>query len=157
MTKEREEYLVKTFPKIYTNCGENNCYTLFGIECGDGWFRIIYWLSKYIQNRIDQNNHWAEKYPDQTKPMAQVKVIQVKEKFGSLRFYFSGGDEEISATVDFVEYISAFICETTGKNENIGRNSKGWITTHHESLAHEKDFHFVDSEELRALNLNNKN
>jgi len=153
MTEEREEYLVKTFPKIYTNCGENNCYTLFGFECDDGWFRIIYWLSKYIQNHIDQNNLWAEKYPDQTKPIEQVKALQVKEKFGTLRFYFSGGDEKISAAVDFVGYISAFICETTGKNENIGSNSKGWIKTHHQSLAHEKDFRFIDSEELRQLNL----
>ena len=102
MTKEREEYLVKTFPKIYSDCGENNSYSLFGFECDDGWFRTILWLSKYIQNHIDQNNRWAEKYPDQTKPIEQVKALQVKEKFGSLRFYYSGGDEKISAVVDFV-------------------------------------------------------
>ena len=96
----------------------------------------------------------AEKYPDQTKPIEQVKALQVKEKFGSLRFYYSGGDEKISAVVDFVGYISKFICETTGKNENIGYNSKGWTKTHHQSLSDEKDFHFVDSEELRQLNLN---
>ena len=153
MTKEREEYLVKTFPKIYSDCGENNSYSLFGFECDDGWFRTILWLSKYIQNHIDQNNRWAEKYPDQTKPIEQVKALQVIEKFGSLRFYYSGGDEKISAVVDFVGYISKFICETTGKNENIGYNSKGWIKTHHQSLSNEKDFHFIDSEELRELNL----
>ena len=32
MTKEREEYLVKTFPKIYSDCKENSCYSLFGFK-----------------------------------------------------------------------------------------------------------------------------
>ena len=156
MTEEREKYLVENFPLIYKKEeGSNDPYSLFGFECGDGWFRILYWLSKHIQNKIDQNNRWAEKYPDQYKKIEQVKAVQVKEKFGGLRFYYCGGDEQISAVVSFVEEISYSICETTGKFEDVGHNTKGWIKTHHAELSKSKDFKFVDDEELRKLNLGN--
>lgn len=154
MTKEREEYLQKTFPEIYTNCGENHPYTLFGFECDDGWFNILVRLSQYIQNYINSNNSWANKYPEQYKEIPQVKAFQVKEKFRTLRFYYSGGDEHIAAVISFVEYLSGYICETTGKTENVGYNVKGWQKTLHVSLKIKDDFVFVDDKELRELNLN---
>jgi hypothetical protein len=154
MTKEREEYLQKTFPEIYTNCGENHPYTLFGFECDDGWFNILVRLSQYIQNYINSNNSWVNKYPEEYKEIPQVKAFQVKEKFRTLRFYYSGGDEHIAAVISFVEYLSGYICETTGKTENVGYNVKGWQKTHHESLKIKDDFVFVDDKELRELNLN---
>jgi hypothetical protein len=154
MTKEREEYLQKTFPEIYTNCGENHPYTLFGFECDDGWFNILVRLSQYIQNYINSNNSWVNKYPEEYKEIPQVKAFQVKEKFRTLRFYYSGGDEHISTVVSFVEHLSGFTCEVTGKTENVGYNVKGWQKTHHESLKIKDDFVFVDDKELRDLNLN---
>ena len=154
MTKEREEYLQKTFPEIYTNCGENNPYTLFGFECDDGWFNLLVRLSQYIQSYINSNNRLAKKYPENYKEIPQVKALQVKEKFRTLRFYYSGGDEHISAVVSFVEHLSGFTCETTGKTENVGYNVKGWQKTHHESLKIKDDFVFVDDKEFRDLNLN---
>jgi hypothetical protein len=154
MKKEREEYLQKTFPEIYTNCGADNPYTLFGFECDDGWFNLLVRLSQYIQSYINNNNRLANKYPENYKKIPQVKALQVKEKFRTLRFYYCGGDELISAVVSFVEHLSGFTCEATGKTENVGYNSKGWHKTHHVSLKVGDDFNFVDSEELRKLNLN---
>lgn len=151
MKPELENYLKDKYPKLYTNCGEQQPYSLFGFECNDGWFRLLLWLSEYIQNYIDQHNNWAKKYPEQYKPIEQVKVAQVKEKFGTLRYYYSGGDEKISAVVQFAEFLSGNICESTGKTDNVGRNSKGWIKTHHVSLSKPKDFYRVDDEELRKL------
>lgn len=151
MKSDLENYLKKKFPKLYTECGENEPFTLFGFECDDGWFRLLLWLSEYIQNHIDQYNKWAEKYPEQYKSVTQVKVLQVKEKFGTLRYYYRGGNDKISAVVEFAEFISGNICESTGKTDNIGRNSKGWIKTHHIDLAKSKDFHPVDDEELKKL------
>jgi len=151
MKKELEDYLYKNYPKLYTECGEEQPFALFGFECNDGWFRLILWLSTYIQDYIDQHNRWAEKYPDQYKPIPQVKVAQVKEKFGTLRYYYSGGDDKIGAVVQFAEYLSSNICETTGKTDNVGRNTKGWIKTHHKDLSKSKDFIPVDDEELKKI------
>lgn len=152
MNPELDAYLKKKFPKLYTESGDaQNPFTLFGFECNDGWFRIILWLSKYLQSYIDQQNKWAEKYPDQYLPVKQIKVVQVKEKFGTLRFYTDGGNEHTSTVIRFVEYISGFICETTGKTDDVGYNKKGWIKVHHNSLAKGKDFYYIDDVELREI------
>ena len=152
MSPKLDEYLKKKFPKIYGEPEKESCFTMFGFECNDGWFRILLWLSEYVQRYIDSENDWAAKYPDQAKPVEQVKALQVKEKFGTLRFYYSGGDDKIQSVVSFVEFMSGKVCERTGSFEDIGRNAKGWIKTQHVSLSHNgKDFNYVEDEELRNL------
>ena len=127
MTKEREEYLQKTFPGIYTNCGENHPYTLFGFECDDGWFNLLVRLSQYIQSYINSNNRLAKKYPENYKEIPQVKALQVKEKFRTLRFYYSGGDEYISGLTSMAESWAANTCETCGKPGKL--RGGGWLYT----------------------------
>jgi len=57
----------------------------------------------------------------------QVTLDQVKEKFGTLRFYYTGGDDEISGMVRMAESMSAITCEGCGKP---GTQTKGgWIKT----------------------------
>ena len=58
----------------------------------------------------------------------QVTLDQVKEKFGTLRFYYSGGDDEISGMVLMAESMSGVTCEGCG---NIGeRRGGGWVHTY---------------------------
>lgn len=152
MNKNLEKYLIKKFPKLYKDCGENEPFTLFGFECNDGWFRIILWLSRYLQDYIDNQNKWSEKYPDKYLPVKQIKVVQVKEKFATLRFYTTGGNERTEAIISFAEYMSGFICESTGKTDNIGVNKKGWLKTQHiDNTKNPKYYNFVDDEELRDM------
>jgi len=42
------------------------------------------------------------------------KIIQIKEKFGALRFYYEPQSEEIQNTVDQFEQISKTVCEYCG-------------------------------------------
>ena len=152
MNAELQNYLIKKFPKIYTECGENHPFTQFGFECNDGWFRVILWLSRYLQDYIDQQNEWAQKYPDKYLPVKQIKALQVKEKFATLRFYTTGGNERTEAIISFAEYMSGYICESTGRLDNIGVNKKGWYKTQHvDSTKNPKNYTFVDDEELRKL------
>jgi len=151
MKTELESYLKKKFPKLYTDVGEQEPFTLYAFECEDGWFRIILWLSRYLQSYIDQQNKYAIKYPDQYKPVEQIKVVQVKEKFGTLRYYTRGGNEHTNTVITFVEFISGYICETTGKTDEVGYNKTGWIKVHHSGLAKSKDFHYIDDKELREI------
>jgi hypothetical protein len=77
---------------------------------------------------------------------------QVKQKFGTLRFYYEGGDEHTTSIISFVEFISGYICESTGDLEDVGYNHKGVIQTTHTTLKRDiKDFNFVDDEELRNI------
>lgn len=44
-----------------------------------------------------------------------VKIDQVKEKFGELRFYYTGGDKEVAGMVRFAEYLANQTCEVSGE------------------------------------------
>lgn len=57
----------------------------------------------------------------------QVVAVQVKEKYGTLRFYYDGGDEYIRALTNMAESMSARTCEVCGAPGK--RNSFGWIQT----------------------------
>jgi hypothetical protein len=58
----------------------------------------------------------------------QVTLDQVKEKFGTLRFYYSGGDDVIDGMVRMAESMTEVTCEGCG---NLGeRRGGGWIHTY---------------------------
>ena len=91
-----------------------------GFAVGKGWYPILKILCSNIQQHID----WRVK---QGQEIAQVEVEQIKEKFGGLRFYYSGGDDEISGMVRMAEAFAGTLCEECG---GIGiRRGGGWIRT----------------------------
>ena len=57
----------------------------------------------------------------------QVTLDQVKEKFGTLRFYYTGGDDYIGGLVSMAESMSGVTCEECGKPGT--QTSGGWIKT----------------------------
>jgi hypothetical protein len=65
----------------------------------------------------------------------QVVASQVKEKFGTLRFYYSGGDDFVDGVVRMAESMSCVTCEVCGTpGTTTGRS---WIRTTCET--HRKD------------------
>jgi hypothetical protein len=129
MKQELDEYLCKTYPKMMVNRNLHMTETAmcWGFECGDGWFDILRTLMGNIQHRIDWNNSNFEKGYTQYQQIPQVTLDQVKEKFGTLRFYYTGGDDYISGMVTMAESMSAITCETCGKPGTQTRG--GWIKT----------------------------
>jgi len=122
MKKEHDEYLCKTYPKMMVNRDkpmQETCMC-WGFECGDGWFQILNQLMGNIQHHIDWKNRTAEVVP-------QVTLDQVKEKFGTLRFYYTGGDDVIDGMVRMAESMSGITCETCGKPGT--RTGGGWVKT----------------------------
>jgi hypothetical protein len=91
-----------------------------GFAVGAGWYPILEVLCTNIQSHLD----WREK---QGKPVPQVVVEQIKEKFGGLRFYYQGGDDEISGMVRMAEAWADVACEECGAAGK--RRSGGWIRT----------------------------
>lgn len=78
---------------------------------------------------IKQRAEELMRQPLQSVPeeIVQVTLDQVKEKFGTLRFYYTGGDDYISGLVAMAESMSGVICETCG---NPGKQTRGgWIKT----------------------------
>jgi hypothetical protein len=116
-----------TYPKMFAT-------PYGGFAVSAGWWPILEKLCDNIQSHIDSknnlrsrllaNNEYDHTIPDQ---VSQVEVHQIKEKFGGLRFYYSGGDAEISGMVRMAESWAEIACEQCGA---IGqRRSGGWIRT----------------------------
>ena len=122
MKVELDKYLCEVYPKIMVNRNKDMKETCmcWGFECGDGWFPILNQLMGSIQSHIDWKNKDSEVVP-------QVTLDQVKEKFGTLRFYYTGGDDYIRGLVSMAESMSSITCETCGKPGT--RTSGGWIKT----------------------------
>lgn len=66
-------------------------------------------------------------YRDVPEKIPQVVAVQVKEKFGTLRFYYDGGDEYIHGLAAMAEAMSARTCESCGVPAKSTNN--GWIKT----------------------------
>ena len=91
-----------------------------GFAIGKGWWPIIEVLCSNIQQHLD----WANRN-DQVVP--QVVVAQIKEKFGGLRFYYDGGDDQVHGMVRIAEAWANRTCETCGERGK--QRGGGWIRT----------------------------
>ena len=58
----------------------------------------------------------------------EFKVLQIKEKFAGLRFYYSNGNESVRKLVDIAESKSMTICQNCG-SEGRASSHKGWMVT----------------------------
>lgn len=134
MQENLDAQLCNAYPKMFVNrhASEMETCMCWGFACGDGWFNIINQLCSNIQHHIDwsvKNNQWdLERGEEKIRPVVeQVVVQQVKEKFGTLRFYYDGGDAYIHGLVAMAESLTAVTCETCGNPGE--RSGKGWIKT----------------------------
>lgn len=120
MDSDLQKKLYDDYPNLFSNKNKSireSCMA-WGIECGNGWFSII----ESVCNTI----HQYEEFKKDTQ-YHPVKFDQVKEKYGGLRIYFSGGDEYVEGIISMAEAMSYKICEIcSNKGET---NKGGWIST----------------------------
>ena len=121
MNPENSRRLQSDFPQLYRlqrldplRQDIPTMIALWGFECGDGWMDLIYRLSREISTYIESIG-------------LDIVATQVKEKFGTLRFYTDGGDEEVFRLIDAGEHESATICELCGAPGTLAM--KGWCST----------------------------
>ena len=78
MNKELELKLVEKYPRILFDYGGDMQKTCmhWGMECGDGWYDLL--------NELLEKLDYISKHSG-----VQVVADQIKEKFGTLRFYYS--------------------------------------------------------------------
>jgi hypothetical protein len=116
MNAEHTKHLLKTYPKLYRQYSlpmSETCMC-WGFECGDGWFKIIENLSKVLIELDDKYCTTSE-------------ALQVKEKFGTLRFYCQSGTEFHERAIDEAERLSSVTCEDCGSPGVLRRGS--WLRT----------------------------
>ncbi len=126
MKKELQEELFDIAPEFFDRGSPSESLMYFGFAVGDGWFPILKKGLKAIKKWTDGPN-WSSEWPDKKYPYV-FKVLQVKEKFGTLRFYAGGADRNVNAIIEGMEFASSCICERCGANGDL-RTDMYWIRT----------------------------
>lgn len=104
MRKELDDLLCQRYPEIFRDRHGDKRETCmcWGFP-GDGWFDLINTLCYQIAEAVKAGD------------MPPVFASQVKEKFGTLRFYYYGGNDETERLTDLAETKSETTCEVCGQ------------------------------------------
>ena len=117
MSPDKSKELIDIFPDLYKGSDPRSAIALFGFECGDGWFDLLKELLIEIKAICVDN------------PGITVRVVQVKEKFGGLRFYVDGWNEEVSQLIAEARGKACFACENCGKPSLKQEDENTWEWT----------------------------
>ena len=114
----------------------NRTCMCWGIDCPEGWHDIV----KDVCNKIETINNTVGKDHN-----FEIQAIQVKEKFGTLRFYIGNYPKEDASDEDMelarlfeeicedvvtrAEYLTESVCQVCGRPIYEGNRvvSRGWI------------------------------
>jgi len=88
--------------------------------CGDGWRDLLERLCTKIEAAIAESGGW-------------LRVLQIEEKYGTLRFYWRGelSDEsrtKVEEAIALAEARSACTCEKCGEEGRLYRHGRMWMT-----------------------------
>lgn len=83
----------------------------YGIYCGDGWFDIIDDLCADLKIIIEDSK------------IEDVCAVQIKIKFGSMRFYLNKVNPRISDRIGNAEKLSYKVCSKCGECKEVHRSS----------------------------------
>ncbi len=151
MNKDLEQKLYKKYPALFQNVEKptsESCMA-FGCEIDDGWYCLLDTLCERIESyikwqhdrvdiwdRIEYNRNFIPKKESEVDRPADAKrkippVVfnQVKEKFGCLTVYYSGGDDYIGVVVEIYSNLSDHICEVCGRFDTTVGHTTKWIKT----------------------------
>lgn len=126
MNKENAQKLLNDFPGLYRP--SDGFFNEYVFQCDDGWFQLIYDLSSEITAA-------AKNKVEVPFPM----VMQVKEKFGGLRFYVNSNKLNIDAAIEKAEEKSLITCEKCGSPGKIRSGSWSRVRCEPCDLEDQKD------------------
>ena len=89
------------------------------IECGNGWYTLLDVLCDEIQRELEACKRDGVR--------TDFEAVQIKEKYGGLRFYTGGENMVIYGLICFAESMSRHICENCG-NHGVLRDGP-WVRT----------------------------
>lgn len=135
MTDELEKFLYTQYPILFKNVSspKRSIDFFLGCEHEAGWFNIVNSLCKQIVEHINLKYH---DLPETKRPYPLVK--QIKEKFGTLRFYVDRKDFEISMMISDAKEISSRTCEVCGSPGTLRPGS--WVKTLCDKHAKERGY-----------------
>ena len=148
MTDQQQEELAKRWPDLFQKSGD------FEFSIGEGWFDIVDILCGFLSHDIETAKRrlkYAMENPDAKfkQSIAELEknvadaleklpvLAQVKEKFGTMRFYVDGGTPEMHNYIEFAEAMTSRTCEVCGDRGK--SRTGGWVRVLCDKHSREQD------------------
>lgn len=127
-TKQKlEQEIVQAYPHMFPDYGKP-LHTMNSFQIGEGWMTLV----KNLVEEISQHQ-------DSTPECEPVQFVQIKEKFGELRVYTHGGDDQVDYMIAQAETASRTVCEVCGLPGSV-RKDLMWLAAlcdaHYEERKH---------------------
>lgn len=124
MDRALEEKLVKDFPlTFFRDSNGREPWSMFGIETGNGWEPIIRKGAEKLEPLLVA----AKAAHPKDYEYGYLRTTQLKEKYGTMRWYTSGVTDEMQKIISQVEKQSRTTCEQCGKKGKL--RGRGWLYT----------------------------
>lgn len=138
MNRELDKTLCQKYPNLYRHRHSPMTHTCmcWGFEVCDGWYDLLDRCSAKLEAcivKLQQEGKEGD-YP--------ICASQVKEKYGTLRFYLTAGTDEMYDIIGEATHESAHTCEICGKPGK--ERGEGWIETRCNSCWKKEENNYVD-------------
>ncbi len=122
MRRELDEKLCKLGPTLFADrfAPMTTTAMCWGFECGDGWYDLL----EEAITKLEPLVAAAKKKDPEGWDFGYYRASQVKEKYGTLRFYMSGETKKMSTIIRKAERRSSKTCEACGKAGKL--RGDGW-------------------------------
>jgi len=120
MNSELEQMLFENYPLLFRgrSLPPDQSSMHWGIQADDGWFSLIDRLSCKVECEIRRMRDIG--IPEDELPVA----VQVKEKFGSLRFHLRQTTDTICELCEAARGASTLLCEICGRDLDVPAQSQ---------------------------------
>lgn len=125
MKARLDAYLVKKCPTLFVDrfASMQTTAMCWGFDCGDGWYALL----KEACLALEPIMAALKAKDPEAYSLGYFRATQIKEKYGTLRFYLSGNTPETDAIIAKAEKRSAVTCEQCGKPGKM--RGRGWLYT----------------------------
>lgn len=132
MNNRLDSYLTKRCPTLFADRYSSMKVTCmcWGFEVGNGWYQLVKEACLKLEPimaalKAKDPEGWSYGY---------YRASQVKEKFGTLRFYLTCNTPITDKIIERAEKKSAITCDVCGKQGKL--TGTGWVATRCKRHAH---------------------
>ena len=120
MSPDKDKAIFEKWPQWFRDKDDYRLSGMgIGFRCDDGWYDLIYSLCERLEPMVAALGDRASDF----------QIVQVKEKFGGLRFYVDGSNAEIEEAIDSASELSIVTCEVCGNPGSLEEDATRWWKT----------------------------